>query len=70
MAIEKKSLINTLKTTKKANVVASSDLNPKASNVTSKKMLVKRSVTSMRKAVSKRKFATKAAVDSFLKINL
>lgn len=61
MTIEKKSLINTLKTTKKANVAASSDLNPKASNITSKKMAVKRNVASMRKAVSKRRIANKTS---------
>lgn len=59
MAIEKKSLINTLKTTKKANVVASSDLNPKASNVTSKKLAINRSSVSSTR---------KAKMDSFLKI--
>jgi len=41
MAIEKKSLISTLKTTKKANVAAS-ELNAKPSSVTSKKVHVRK----------------------------
>jgi hypothetical protein len=39
MSIEKKSLISTLKTTKKANV-ANSELNAKPSNVSSKRLVV------------------------------
>lgn len=54
MSVEKKSLINTVRTSKKAKV-ASGDLKP--SNVTSKKML-KRSVASAR-AITKRKMANK-----------
>lgn len=69
MAIEKKSLISTLKATKKANVVANSELNPKASNVTSKKMVgLKRSVRSA-KAVTKRKIDSKVSL-SFQKIEM
>ena len=53
MSSQKKSLISTLKTTKKANV-ASSEVNAKPSNVTSKKMnatqLKRAGTNSMRRA--------------------
>jgi hypothetical protein len=51
MSIQKKSLISTIKTAKKANV-ASTDVNAKPTNVTSKKMAptsLKRKVASTRK---------------------
>jgi hypothetical protein len=51
MSIEKKSLISTLKTTKKANAV-SSDLNAKPTNVTSKVRLSR--VASQRRADMRR----------------
>ncbi|HKM67411.1 MAG TPA: hypothetical protein VJX70_09620 [Candidatus Acidoferrum sp.] len=61
MSIEKKSLISTLKTTKKVNAV-SSDLTAKPTNVSSKREL-KREVLShraeMRRATSRKEILTK-----------
>jgi hypothetical protein len=60
MSIEKKSLISTLKTTKKANAV-SSELNAKPSSITSKRELASRREVSAKRAGinSRREMATK-----------
>ncbi|HEV2103527.1 MAG TPA: hypothetical protein VGR58_12180 [Candidatus Acidoferrum sp.] len=55
MSIEKKSLISTLKTTKKANAASSA---PEASQVISKRSVSKRAVS--KRAVSKRAVSKRA----------
>ena len=50
MSIEKKSLISTLKTTKKANAV-SSELNAKPTSVTSKRDIASRRDVASRRAI-------------------